>query len=173
MPTETVTDPSRIAFPETIPPRHRAILLETLSDHFALRQSTCHRRACRRAGACCGARESCGRTAVAPPCIGNLGAADAAEIGHIVDILAEIHAGSIWLSPATNERPKWRQDQAIAVMRAALPRMPEHEPHFRRWYARFTEPPIDTAKFLLEAQAELARAEVTLGLFEMKEKMRR
>ena len=170
MPNQAITDPPPIDLPETIPPQHRRILLETLSDHFALGTATCRRRACRRAGACRGGGHGADER---PACIDNLPAVDSAEIGHVVTILADIHAGSIWLTPATGEPQRWRQDQAIAIMQAALARMPGHRAHFRRWHNRFKAPSIDTAKFLMEARAELAHAEVTLGLLEMKEKMRR
>jgi hypothetical protein len=139
-----------------MPPEHRRILLETMADHFRLPARRCRIRGCRRKGICDGLLGAAGK----PACFGRLHPNDVARCDKIMAVMTEIYRGTLWGPPAKDGDRKWDQETAIAIYRAALPRMPERSADFERVLARFNAPPappVDVQAFLAEAKLELAR----------------
>jgi len=144
---------------DVMTPEHREILLRTLSAHFRLPALRCHIRKCRRDNACAGRPAASGAK---PACFGHLHPKETVTFDELMVVLNEIYRGTLWPPPAKAARRKWLEDNAIAIFRASLPRMPERAAGFERVHARFIAPPappVDVKAFLAEAKLELIRME--------------
>lgn len=148
--------------PRAVPAAHRGILLAAAAGHFNLHGQACRIRACRRIGACGRARLAADDAM--PPCIDGLPPEHRATMHRLFDCLVRIYDGTLWPPAARDHAGKALHQPAIAIMRAALARMPERAAHFTNWHSRYCEPPVDTGVVLARMRSELAAAERAQGM---------
>lgn len=156
-----------------IPRRHARILLDIMPTHFQPAKRFCRQRVCRRIGACRGAVSGVGDSDTVPPCLVGLHFRTADARDDLLEVLSDVYWGHPRCRSGSDDRTRRMEDAAIAIMRAALPRMPGRLDAFSIWHEIYIAPPIDTAAFLVEAKAELARARQSLAAHDMIERARR
>jgi hypothetical protein len=139
-----------------IPPAHRRILLEAAGSHFHLHAETCRVRACRRIHACRSTTTADGNHE--PPCIAGLCDNDRATLDKLLHVLSGVYHGTLLPPPAEDGERQWLEDHAIAIMRAALPRLPDMAKPFAYWHKRFIappSPPLSAGEVLRQMKAEM------------------
>lgn len=157
-----------------VPPAERRLLLHATAEALALPALACRHRCCRRARRCEYALDDSGE----PECLQALGPEQRAVFDSVFAIVERIAEG--WHSMTPSEDPGRRADEetAIRIALATLRQLPESCARAFDWIRHYMNPPppappVDTRALLDEMRAELAMAELSLGMAELRPRMRR
>lgn len=112
------------------PERIRAMLMRRVADRLGM-QATCQARACRRNRHCHAAGNA------EPACYRIARPEDRARFDELFATVEAIRSLTLWPEPSRNDGLRALEAEAIDILGAALPLMPDFAPKFAGWLKRY------------------------------------